>query len=289
MRPTPKLCAVVAYYPPYMPKTSANFPPSLNLTIHLASSQKFGTRHQKNYRYPDTRSGFAESDLEEYDKPAARVAWTRTLACLRRGFGVTADVEGAWTDHLHVRDGGGTGEMDLDELMKTMTSDCTVNHVPTLTGGKGSKQLKRFYSEFFGDSSSRPKDFKTKLLSRTIGTDRIVDEIFVSFTHNAEVEWMLPGVPPTGKEVEVAVVVVAAIRGGRICAENVYWDQAGVLVQVGLLDPKVIPKGFTTKQGERDGKDERKLESLPVVGAEGARKVVNEDEGPKLNALIPGW
>ncbi|KAK5102732.1 hypothetical protein LTS08_003532 [Lithohypha guttulata] len=283
MRPMPKLCAVVAYYPPYMPKTTANFPPSLNLTIHLAADQKFGTRHRRNYRYPGTQSGFAESDLGEYDKPAARVAWSRTLAALRRGFGIDPDLESVWDYHQRLRDAipEKDDEDEVDELMETMAPDCAVNHVPTMTGGVGKNRLRRFYSEFF--SKSRPKDFKTKLLSRTVGTDRIVDEMLVTFTHNIEMPWILPGVPPTGKEVEIVVVVVVAIRGDKVCAENVHWDQASALLQVGLLDPKYVPKSFKTKD-----QAEREVQHLPVLGAEAAKKVADEEKG-RSNRLIPGW
>lgn len=284
MKPAPKLCAVVAYYPPYMPKTSANFPPTLDICIHLAASQKFGTRHQQNYRYPDTQSGFAESDLEEFNKSAARVAWSRTLTILRKGFNVEADLEAAWSYHLHVRDDELTGkdEDNISDLMKTMTPDCVVNHVPTMTGGSGQRRLKRFYSDFF--SESRPADFKTKLVSRTVGTDRIADELFVSFTHNTEMHWMLPGIPPTGKQVEVAMVVIVAIRGGRICAENVYWDQASVLFQIGLLDPKYVPSSFKTKEEDKA----KTVEKVPVLGSEAAKKVLDDEDG-KSNRLIASW
>lgn len=281
MAPTPKLCAVVAYYPPYMPKTSADFPRSLNLLIHLASSQRFGTKHRQTHRYPDTKSGFAESDLDEYDKSAARLAWSRTLAALRRGFGMQVDLEGVWDHHLDIRDQDGSPE-NIDSLLKTMTLDASVDHVPTMTGGVGKKRLKRFYTEFF--TNSRPKDFKSTILSRTVGTDRIVDELLVSFTHNTEVPWMLPGIPPTGKEVEIAMVVIVGVRGGKVCTENVHWDQASVLVQIGLLDPAYVPKSFKTKESGK----EKEVKSLPVLGPEAARKAADEENG-RSNNLIPNW
>lgn len=281
MKPTPKLCAVVAYYPPYMPKTSANFPQSLNLLIHLASSQRFGTKHQQTYRYPDTKTGFAESDLDEYDKSAARLAWSRTLATLRKGFGLQVDLEAVWDQHLQIRDQDGSSD-DIESLLKTMTLDASVDYVPTMTGGVGKKRLKRFYSEFFTDF--RPKNFKSTLLSRTVGTDRVVDEVLVSFTHNIEVPWMLPGIPPTGKEVEVAMVIIVGIRGGKICTENVHWDQASVLYQIGLLDPAYIPDSFETKESGK----EKEVKQLPILGPEAAHKVADEENG-RSNKLIPNW
>jgi len=230
-----------------MPKTSADFPPTLNLLIHLASSQKFGTRHQKNFRYPNTQPGFAESDLEEYSKPEARVAWSRTLTTLRRGFNLDRDdLETIWDNHTRLE----FETRDADETMKTMVPQPYVNHVPTMTGGIGQKDLHRFYADFF--IPGNPPDFKTRLLSRTVGTDRIVDEMLVSFTHTEVVPWMLPGIPPTGKTVEVALVAVVCIRGGKLYHEHIHWDQATVLVQIGLLDPKYIPSGFKTTEPGRE-------------------------------------
>ena len=276
----PKLCAVVAYYPPHMPKTSANFPPSLNLTIHLAASQKFGTRHEKSYRYPATRDGFAESDLEEYSEADAKVAWSRTIATLRKGFGMDVDLEAAVDWHNRLKWSG--KEDDVEDLMKSIGKGSMLNHAPTMTGGKGKKDLKRFYSEFFAERN--PLDLKTKLLSRTVGSDQVVDEMLVSFTHSRSMDWILPGVPPTGKQVEVVLVTIIRIRGGKIYAENVHWDQASVLMQVGLLDPKYVPSSFATSE---DGQ-EKEVKRLPVLGVEVARKVADHGKG-KSNELISQW
>lgn len=114
-----------------------------------------------------------------------------------------------------------------------------------------------------------------KLISRTVGTDRVVDEIFVSFQHTQEIPWMLPGVEPTGKLVEVALVAVVCIRGGKLYHEHIYWDQASVLVQVGLIDPSLLPGGKETGR-------------LPVVDGSGARKVLDL-EGIPSNQLLRGW
>lgn len=95
---------------------------------------------------------------------------------------------------------------------------------------------------------------------------------------------MLPGVPPTDKKVEVVLVSVVCIRGGKLYHEHIHWDQATVLVQVGLLDPKYIPKTFKTTEEGR----EKEVERLPVCGKEAARKVLDEDSSPS-NELIPGW
>jgi hypothetical protein len=145
-----------------------------------------------------------------------------------------------------------------------MVDEPYVNHVPTMTGGIGQKDLHRFYKDYF--IFGNPPSMNMRLMSRTLGADRVVDEMIVSFKHTQEVPWMLPGVKPTNKDVEVALVSVVCIRGGKLYHEHIYWDQATVLVQIGLLNPK----------------------GLPVVGAEGARKVMDESSAPS-NKLIKDW
>ena len=92
-----------------------------------------------------------------------------------------------------------------------------------------------------------PVDQQNRLLSRTVGVDRIVDEMLFSCRHTAEIPWLLPGVSPTGRDIQVIIVVVASFNAGQITRQNLYWDQAGVLVQVGLLDPGLVP---SSKSGE---------------------------------------
>lgn len=104
------------------------------------------------------------------------------------------------------------------------------------------------------------------LLSRTIGVDRVVDEMHIRFKHTEEVPWMLPEIPATNKTVEILVVSIVALRGGKLYQEHVYWDQASVLVQIGLLDPKLLP------QSAKD----LGLQSLPVVGRKAAKTIVND-------------
>src|SRR3974377_749252 len=96
-------------------------------------------------------------------------------------------------------------------------------------------------------------------VSWTVGDDQIVEELAISFTHTRAIDWLLPGVAPTGKPVEMAVAVVVGFKDGKISHEHIYWDQAGVLVQVGLLDPK----------------------GLPVTGDESARRVENPRLPPR--------
>ena len=137
----------------------------------------------------------------------------------------------------HVRDEFAT--KDAAGALNTMVPDAYVNHVPVLTGGVGRKQLQEFYSKYF--IPQMPADTEIVPISRTIGSERLVDEMIIRFTHDIAMDWMLPGIPPTGKRVECATVAVVTFRDGKLFNEHIYWDQASVLVQLGLLDPSKLP------------------------------------------------
>ncbi len=140
---------------------------------------------------------------------------------------------------------------DTDATLATMVDDAHVNHIPVMTGGYGKDELRRFYSTDF--IPKMPPDTTLTPVSRTVGADQLVDEMIFSFTHSVEMPWMLPGIPPTHRRVEIPLVAIVHFRGGKLAHEHIYWDQASVLKQIGLLtDPK-----------------------LPVYGAETARKVLH--------------
>lgn len=134
----------------------------------------------------------------------------------------------------------------------------------------------KFYKDYF--ISKGPPSLTFKLISRTLGVDRVVDEMIMSFKHTHEIPWILPNVAPTGKVVHIAMVSVVCVRGGKLVSESTYWDQASVLVQVGLLDPMLVPDSFK-KQG---------LKRLPVYGAETAAKVLDEDSQPSNGLIADG-
>ena len=169
------------------------------------------------------------------------------------------DLEALWEAHIRYE----FETRDVAATMATMVADPYVNHVPVMTGGVGARELARFYANHFIPKC--PKDIKMVPISRTVGADRIVDEMVVSFTHDVEVDWMLPGVPPTGRGVEVPIVAIVGFRGDKLYHEHIYWDQASVLVQIGLLDPK----------------------GLPVAGVETAKKLL--DETLPSNTLMKRW
>jgi carboxymethylenebutenolidase len=123
--------------------------------------------------------------------------------------------------------------------MGTMVATPSVNHVPVMTGGLGRKQVSHFYGEYF--IPQMPADTEIVPISRTIGQDRLVDEFIFRFTHTVRMDWMLPGVAATNRPVEVATIVVVQFRDGKVAAERIHWDQASVLVQLGLLDAGRLP------------------------------------------------
>src|SRR5579864_1304914 len=158
-----------------------------------------------------------------------------------------ADMIKLWQEHTRYE----FATRDTESTLATMTEDAYVNHVPVMTGGCGKAALREFYSRDF--IPSMPPDTTLTPVSRTVGENQLVDEMIFSFTHTQEIPWMLPGVPPTNRHVEVPLVAVVGFREGKLVHERIYWDQGSVLKQIGLIsDPK-----------------------LPVFGAETAQRVIH--------------
>jgi carboxymethylenebutenolidase len=165
-------------------------------------------------------------------------------------------LQALWEEHLQYE----FGTHSTEDALATMVEDAYVNHIPVMTGGVGKPAVREFYSKYL--IPQIPPDLELVSISRTIGTDQLVDEMVSTFTHTIQMDWMLPGVAPTGKRVEVPVVAIIRFRDGKLAHEHIYWDQASVLVQLGMLDPG----------------------TLPVVGVDSARKVL--DPSLPSNALI---
>ena len=158
-----------------------------------------------------------------------------------------ADLIRLWEEHTKHE----FSTRDTEATLDTMVDDAYVNHVPTMTGGFGKAALREFYSRDF--IPSMPPDTTLTPVSRTVGEDQLVDEMIFSFTHTQEIPWMLPGIAPTNRRVEIPLVAIVRFRGDKLAHEHIYWDQASVLKQIGLLQAA----------------------TLPVFGAETARKVVD--------------
>lgn len=209
--------------------------------------------------YPAAKPGFALPGSAGHDVFAARLVLSRTLTLFRRELGPRWDLAALFREHLRLE----FEARDADATMETMVDEPYVNHVPTMTGGTGHDLLKRFYKYHFIPST--PKDRKTIILSEMVSADAVVLEAINCFTHNEPYDHFLPGVAPTGKYLEIPFVAVAKFKGDKLFYEQIYWDQASVLVQLGLIDRK----------------------GLPVTGREQADKV--RDPSLPSNELMTAW
>ncbi len=243
------------------------------LVLHIAEQDGFcppparqrilealgGKANVELYVYPGMDHAFARTGGAHYDKPSALMAHQRSMAALQRVIGPQFDYSYLWDKHCEYE----FGTRDVAATMATMVAEPYVNHIPTMTGGVGYRELSRFYQHHFVNSN--PPDTRLVPLSRTVGATQIVDELLFCFTHTTEIDWLLPGVAPTGKYVEIPLVAIVKFRGDKLCHEHIYWDQASVLVQIGVLDPQ----------------------GLPVAGRETARKLL--DETLPSNTLMARW
>ena len=206
------------------------------------------------YVYPGTGRDFSDGRENGFRRGAASLAHSRTMSLLRREIGPRYDLEALWERHLERE----FVTCDADAAISTMVAHPYVNHVPTMIGGLGREQLHRYYKHHF-----IPQARGTRMipLSRTVGVDRVVDEFVLCFRHDTPNDTLLPGIEPTGRYVELPMVAIVQFRGDKLCAERLYWDQASLMVQIGLLEPT----------------------QYPVTGAEAAASV--QDENVPLNTL----
>jgi carboxymethylenebutenolidase len=128
---------------------------------------------------------------------------------------------------------------DAKAALTTMTDNPHVLLVPVATGGQGREGVYTFYANSF--LAQLPTDFVPIPIAQVVGQDYIVEEAVHVFTHDLVMDWMIPGVPATGKRVEVAVVGMIRFENGKIASEHLYWDHASVLAQLGVIDPAKVP------------------------------------------------
>lgn len=214
----------------------------------------------KTQVYPSMDHAFARVGGTHYHAPSAQMAYSRTLGALRKAIGPDYDLSAIADHHFALE----FATRDADATMTTMVPEPYVNHVPTMTGGVGYAMLRRFYQHHF--IHNNPQDMHMTPISRVVGADRMVDEFVLSFTHDCEIDWLLPNVAPTGRHIEIPMLVVVTFRGDKLYNEHIYWDQASVLVQAGLLDPALVPA---------------------ICGVEQARKLL--DPALPSNTLMANW
>ncbi|EAU33074.1 predicted protein [Aspergillus terreus NIH2624] len=285
---TRKIRALVAYYPTRIPGQELSYPSSMRVLLHLANEdvdvfhdcQSAKRHHHREIQhlssglgvgdrlplrysafvYSAALPGFAERSRDSYEYVSASLAWSRTLGLLQEEFGKHYDLEETWDKIQENRYFAPSMKDPLASYVRQGTPSITF--VPTLQGATGREALRRFYANAF--PQGKPPSMKMRLISRTIGADRVVDEIFLYFKHTQEMPWILPHIPPTHREVRIIIINIVCVRGGLLYSEHVYWDQASVLVQVGLLDPKSL-------------RGHENLAKTPIVGGEAAKAVLMND------------
>lgn len=233
------------------------------LVIHLPDKDKFvsadarrrivehfeGVKNVEVYVYPGADRGFSRRGSETYNRPSSYIAHQRTMAALKREMGPYFNLSRLWDAHCR----SCFDTRDVNQIMAGMVDDPYVNHVPTSTGGDGAEKVREFYTRHF--IASMPDDIRIVPISRTVGASQLVDEVLLCFTHTCQIDWLLPCVPASKRYVEIPMVAIVNFRGDKVFRQQIYWDQASLLVQVGRLSP----------------------DSLPVAGIETARKIVNDD------------
>lgn len=225
------------------------------------------SHHTKDFAF---QSSNAESPykVNENHRSASAMSYSRTLSLLKSTMGPRFPLEQLWDQHTYFE----FADRDSAKTMSTMVAHPYVNHVACLTGGAGFVQLARFYEHHF--TSVSPEDTQLVPISRTIGTDRIIDEMVFTCTHTTQIDYFLPGVPPTGKKLRIPMVGIVNLRGDKLAYESLYWDQANALVQLGLLDAETSSMVEGVK--------------LPIAGDEVAQKILHP-YGVASNDLMPNW
>ncbi|KAE8382278.1 hypothetical protein BDV26DRAFT_278077 [Aspergillus bertholletiae] len=202
------------------------------------------------YSYADVSSaGFIVPGHADFKITSAGVAHTRSLTLLKKQLGGPYfDLEKIWDEHTWYE----FGDRSVEKTMATMVQEPYVNHIPTVG---------------------------LRMHTRTIGTDRIIDEFIFGLTHNKEIDWLIPGIPPTGKALRIPFTSVVNIRGDRLYHEHIAWDQATVLVQLGLM-PEYLPFPYALPGGQLPGPGKRFEYRVPAAGVETAMKLQDEHSVP---------
>ncbi|KAL1982583.1 hypothetical protein VTN96DRAFT_1169 [Rasamsonia emersonii] len=262
-----------------------NLPESIPTLLHLPGKRDKPAGQKKKqdddgdsqsiYTYPEaTSAGFIVPGHPDFRLSSAGVAHTRTLTFLKKHMnGPYFDLEKIWEEHTSFE----FANRSVEKTMGTMVQEPYVNHIPTITGGIGRTSLSNFYRNHF--IFNNPEDTELELISRTVGVDRIVDEFIFSLTHTKEIDWLLPGIPPTNKHLRIPFTAVVNIRGDRLYHEHISWDQATVLVQLGLL-PEYLPFPYPLPNGQVPGEGKRFEYRVPAAGVETALKMKDEKAVP---------
>ncbi|KAL2825777.1 LEA domain protein [Aspergillus cavernicola] len=258
--------------------TSVVSPPSLPSLQHIAGpAETKGIRTEQHtvYHYPSMKASlFATPFAEQFHYASEAVSHTRNLTFLKKHMeGPYFDLEAIWDEHTYYE----FETRSVPDTMSTMVQEPYVNHIPTITGGIGRDRLSTFYQNHF--VFQNPADTEMELISRTLGIDRVVDEFLYKFTHDMQIDWLLPGIPPTGRKVELPFTAIVNIRGDRLYHEHIAWDQTTALVQLGLM-PEYLPFPYPMPDGRQPGAGKRFEYRVPGAGKETADKLRDKNSVP---------
>ncbi|KAF9888259.1 hypothetical protein FE257_008828 [Aspergillus nanangensis] len=258
---------------------------SIPMVQHLAGAapgklQRTSELFQYNYEDIKT-STFAVPNSPEFSYGTEAVTHTRNLTFLKKHMNAPSfDLEALWDEHTYFE----FENRSVEHTMSTMVQEPYVNHIPTITGGIGRDHLTDFYRHHF--IFNNPQDTKMELISRTVGVDRVVDEFIMTMTHDSEVDWLLPKIPPTGRKLEIPLTAVVNVRGDRLYHEHISWDQATVLVQLGVM-PKYLSFPYTLPDGKGPAPGKSFEMLVPTAGVETVNKM-RDKNSVASNALFEG-
>lgn len=256
----PELDAFTAELGPVRPKTLSVFTYAVPDEASVWACAFPFSHHTKDYAF--------STGMQDSHRSAAAMSYSRTVATLKSAMGPRFPLEQLWDQHTYFE----FATRSAARTMRTMVAEPYVNHIACLTGGAGYTQLARFYQHHFTNVS--PPDTTLVPISRTIGADRIIDEMVFSCTHTTVIDYFLPGVPPTGKKLRIPMVGIVNMRGDKLAYESLYWDQANTLTQLGLLHPTKSSLDPTV--------------TLPIAGDQVAQKILHP-YGTPSNELMPNW
>ena len=133
---------------------------------------------------------------------------------------------------------------DADAALATMTEKPYVFLVGSGVMRVGRAAVHEFYANKF--LPQIPPDLEITSLSQTFGNDRIVEEMVIRFTHSIDMDWILPGLRPTNRRAEFVLAGIIQFEAGKVAYEHLYWDQATLLSQMGVLDHPLAGAGIAS-------------------------------------------
>ncbi len=141
------------------------------------------------------------------------------------------ELERAWDAHLDAL----LVRRDLVAALRPLAAEPSLVHIPAMAGAAGRQAVERFYADQV--LPHLPGDLALSRISRTVDRWRLVDETMVSFTHDRELPWLLPGVEPTFRRAEVLAIAIVGFDRERIGSQRILWDHATLAAQLGIVHP----------------------------------------------------